>query len=298
MKDTAALKSVINLLQINENYLTTLPKEFKEWETELKSITAKDKKLEKQFNQLNELAAFMHNNIATIANTRKLLTKYYTKDTLDMSIDVQNNLIQFDTFISNLSDRSKVFDSLFININGMVDKKVLAKLTSTKQEAENLKVIREKMLGSIIIFAVTLGNEALLNTALNCNILNGFVLNNQLNAGLLNTGMTAKEGGNKLNIIFNSEAFNSIIHAKNLGAIYSAKDNLSAQALGCMNSVGLLELLNCKGLGVIELGNKFVFAINAKDNIGNNVNNSFEAITNNAKVFSKMNMFPDHLGAL
>ncbi|MFH0736317.1 MAG: hypothetical protein V1773_17445 [bacterium] len=297
LKDSTALLSVINLLQINENYLTTLPKEFKEWETSLKSITAKDEKLKEQFNQLNQLAVFMNNNISTIANTRKLLTKYYTKDTLDMSIDVQNDLIQFDTFITNLNERSKVFDSLFTNINGMVNEQVLAKLTSTKQEAEKLKEIREKMLGTIILCAVTLNNDVLLNTALSCTILNGFVLNKQLNGGYTAV-YGAKEGGNKLNVLLNSKALNGVLLNKNLGIIYTAKDNLSAQALECMNLGLVSDFFNCKSLGIIELDNKFVFAVNAKDNLGINAKNGLEAITNNAKVFCKMGMIPDHLAAL
>ncbi len=296
LKDTTALISVINLLQVNENYLASLPKEFKEWETSLKPIIAKDKKIAEQFNQLNQLAVFMNNNIATIKNTRILLTKYYTKDTLDMSIDVQNNLIQFDTFITNLNERSKVFDSLFTQINGMVNQKVLAKLTSTKQEAEKLKEIREKMLGSIIVFAVTLGNESLLNTSLSCTILNGAILNKQLNAAL--ACFNAKEGADKLNVLLNKDAFNSILQGKNLGYRYTGKDDLSAQALTCMNLGLVSDFFNCKNLGIIQLDNKFVFAVNAKDNLGIMAKNSLEAITNNAKVFCKMGMIPDHLAAL
>jgi len=253
LQDTSVLKSVINLLAVNETVLGKLPKDFKSWETSLKPTIAKDKKLEIQFNKLNELGLFLSNNLTTIKSTRELLTKYYTKDTVDMKIDVQNNLLQFDGFINALNEKSKVIDTLFLNLDGMIDKDKIKKLTSTKDEAEKLKEIREKMLGSMVVYGITCGVQTTLNTALNSTVLSFTAFNNQLNtytpfSWTYNAQINQRiPFSNKLGSIseyINQQVVSGFVHNK---ASLSLKD------------MAVSNIVNCKELGIIVVGNQYVF---------------------------------------
>ncbi len=229
LKDTTELKAAINALDSYGIFLVSMQNDLTEWETSLTKAKIKDQKFAKQVSELKQIAAFMGNNLKTVGETRGLLYKYYTKDTLDMSIDIQNNLIQFDNFITNLDEKSKTIDSLFLSLSDMITKNTLEKLTSAKEEIQTLKEVRERMLGTIVFYAYTTGNEARLNLALNSNVLNFVMLNNQLNnkVGLIQSiGMI--EIGSRGNLGSISEFINSKqVGAKDqLGTGFTAKDQL------------------------------------------------------------------------
>jgi len=266
LQDTASLKAVINLLVINETVIGKLPKEFKEWETALKPTIAKDKKLEIQFNKLNELGVYLTNNLTTIKSTRELLTKYYTKDTLDMKIDVQNNLIQFDAFITNLDEKSRVLDTLFVNLDGMIDIDKLKKLTSTKEEAEKLKEIREKMLGSMVMYAITCGIQTTLNTVLCSEVKFLPIFNQQLG----NMNPYSKQADNQLNTILNKDLFAN----KDLGI--RSKVDLNKLVYENKIDMAVSNIVNCKDLGIVYVGNQYyIGAVNNEAGISSRFNSFY-----------------------
>ena len=311
LQDTVSLKAVINLLAVNENVIEKLPKEFKEWETSLKGTLEKDKKLSLQFTKLNDFAVYLTNNISTIKSTRELLTKYFTKDTVDMKIDVQNNLIQFDAFINNLNEKSKVLDTLFLNLNGMIDKENLKKLNFSKEETGRLKEIREKMLGSMTIYAVTCGVQTTLNTVLNSKVLNLVLFNKELNSyvsplystsqlganrPIMNVASdkygvlapAAKETGNQLNFALNKEIFSGIEQPN------FSKIDLNSFVYSNKVDMTVSNILSCKELGIVSVGNQyFIGIINNKEAVG--FVDVVECYIVGAQALGKIKGFPDHL---
>jgi len=305
LQDTVALKSVINLLAVNENVIEKLPNKFKEWETSLKGTLDKNKELASQFSRLNDLAVFLNNNLTTIKSTKELLTKYYTKDTVDMKIDVQNNLIQFDGFITNLNERSKVLDTLFISLNGMIDKENLKKLTNTKEETEKLKEVREKMLGSMTIYAITCGVQTTLNTVLNSNVNNLAIFNKEVNSVVSPVWINSQLGANKP-IKGLSDWINSKLGATQLSFILS-KDIFAGIEVGNISKIDLNSIIQskqidmklsnilcCKDLGIVSVGNKyFIGATNNKDAVG--FVDVVECYIVGAQALGVLKGFPDHL---
>jgi len=277
LQDTSVLKSVINLLAVNETVLGKLPKDFKSWETSLKPTIAKDKKLEIQFNKLNELGLFLSNNLTTIKSTRELLTKYYTKDTVDMKIDVQNNLLQFDGFISALNEKSKVIDTLFLNLDGMIDKDRIKKLTSTKDEAEKLKEIREKMLGTMVAYGITCGFEFTLNTALNGVVLNLPIFSQQISSYI---PYSNRVSGKELSAILKKDVVSSDY------AIVSNKIGINSKASLNLKGIAVSNIVNCKDLGIIVVGGQYVIgAVNNQSTIDCT---PLESYVNGAKALNKI----------
>lgn len=272
IEDTTALRGVIISLRMYENYLTGLSNDFKEWENSLKNIDLDQEELNRQLDQLNQLAVFIDNNLTTVANTKELLEKYYSRDTTDMSIDVGNNLIQFSDFVTNLDQKAKAFDELFQNLNGLISEEELAKLSLTKEETETLKEVREKMLGGSCMLAYVMGNEERLNMALGSEVRNGVMLNRQLNntLGLIVILNNAPE---KLGAINNQEQLNIILNKDNLGTGYTASEQLQKnEQLGlfaineALNNKQLGSLFNTEALGITKsLDGVFVYS---KDNLG------------------------------
>lgn len=311
LQDTVSLKAVINLLAVNENVIEKLPKEFKEWESSLKETLNKDKKLASQFSKLNDLAVYLTNNISTIKSTRLLLTKYFTKDTVDMKIDVQNNLIQFDGFINNLNEKSKVLDTLFLSLNGIIDNENLKKLNYTKEETGRLKEIREKMLGSMTMYAITCGVQTTLNTVLNSKVNNMVIFNKELNSyvsplyatsqlggnmPILNVtsdkygvvAPAAKELGNQLNFVLSREIFSGI----EVGNI--SKVDLNSFVYSNKVDMTVSNILCCKDLGIVSVGNQFFLgAAKNKEAVG--FVDVVECYIVGAQSLGKIKGFPDHL---
>ncbi len=249
LKDTAALGNVINLLSLNANVLQKIPSDFENWEKSLQSILEKDKNLAIQFNHLNELSLFLRNNLSVISATRNLLIKYYKKETIDKSIDVENNLVQFSDFINSLSEKSKVLDTLFISLDGLLEKDKLAKLNTTKDETEKLKNVRERMLGTLVFYAVNFGVQSTLNVALNSKVINGILLNQVLNSY---TNISAQ---NQLNSMLNSE------YVHNGKVIAATNNQMNAVFSNKINGVELCNILNLKGMGIIIIANKYYVGV-------------------------------------
>jgi hypothetical protein len=274
LKDTAALNYTIGILDYYNVYMADLLNDFKEWESELKSTNIQDAKLQEQLKQLNLLTVFMNNNLSTVTQTRDLLYKYYTKDTLNMSVDIQNNLIQFDSFVANLSEKDKVIDSLFVNLNGLIEEKQLKLLANRKEQSELIKQVREKMLGSITFYSYFMGNESRLNFYVRNVVLDAVVLNRQFNAKLgsfvapvspSNTVGALKSKSDQLNLFFSKDAVNSLIQNKGEGIDYSNKEKLkgieiTAYVASAMQNTRLSRLMSIDNLGIIRSGEKFVFA--------------------------------------
>lgn len=263
LKDTTELKAAINALDSYGLFLSSMQNDLTEWETSLIKARIKDQKFAKQVLELKQIAAFMENNLKTVGETRELLYKYYTKDTLNMSIDIQNNLIQFDGFIANLDEKSKTIDSLFLDLTDMIENNRLEKLTSAKEEIETLKEVREKMLGTMIFFAYTTGNEARLNLALCSNVMNFAILNKQLNnkVGLMQKlGMIEIGSRGKLGTL--SQDLNSKqVGAKDqLGTGFTAKDELGLKArkdqLGLLGKDVLCSFFSREAMAFVASSNK------------------------------------------
>jgi hypothetical protein len=274
-----------------ENYLTGLSNDFKEWENSLKNIDLDQDELNRQLDQLNQLAVFIDNNLTTVANTKELLGKYYSRDTSDMSIDVGNNLIQFSDFVTNLDQKAKAFDELFQNLNGLISEEELAKLSLTKEETETLKEVREKMLGGSCMLALVMGNEERLNMVLSSEVLNGVILNRQLNntLGLLVILNSSQE---KFGAANNQEQLNCFLNKENLGTGFTAAEQLQKNdQLGlfainnALNNKQLGAILNTKALGITKsLNGVFVLA---KDNLGSSALSNASFLANqNLGVFS------------
>ncbi|MDZ7765747.1 MAG: hypothetical protein U5K00_15235 [Melioribacteraceae bacterium] len=286
IQDTTALRGVIISLQMYENYLIGLSNDFKEWESTLNKIDLDQDELNKQLDQLNQLAVFIDNNLTTVANTKELLEKYYSRDTTDMSVDVGNNLIQFSDFVTNLDQKAKVFDELFQNLNGLISEEELAKLSLSKEETESLKEVRDKMLGGSCMLAFVMGNEERLNMALGSEVLNGVILNRQLNntLGLLVLINIRENLGAK-----NQEQLN-FFNKENLGTGFTASEQLqNNEQLGlfaineALNNKQLGALFNTEALGITKsLDGVFVFA---KDNL-----ESTTSALNNASFLANQNL--------
>ena len=256
LKDTTVLKSTIEVLDSYHNYLTDFSNDISDWETSLKKMNLQDDELSKQLDELKSLSVFMNNNLITVAQTRELLNKYYTKDTLNLSVDLQNNIIQFGNFVQNLSEKDKVIDELFQNLSGIVAGDKLKLLTKTKEQADELIAVREKMLGGIFIFGYMLGNESRLDMALSSTVYDSRLLNIELNNKLSifwPLGSNAVEmNKEQLNGLFNRE----VVGLKNtsnesaLGPIvYTAKmaSELNGKTLGALLNLPKLGLWNKDG---------------------------------------------------
>jgi hypothetical protein len=279
LKDTAALNYTIGILDYYNTYLASLSNEFKEWESELKSTNIQDAKLQEQLKQLNLLTLFMNNNLSTVTQTRDLLYKYYTKDTLSMSVDIQNNLIQFDSFITNLSEKDKVIDSLFVNLNGLIEEKQLKLLVSTKEQSDLIKKVREKMLGSIMVYGYWMGNESRLDFALSNTVLDALILNRQLNATLNNiAGSNAVNAAwaktlqnvDQLSVFMSRNELSAVLKNNNISAVLANKDKLgsgidfpiiTATVAAAIQNRPLGRILNIELLGIVRSnGNRYAFS--------------------------------------
>lgn len=275
LKDTTALKIAIIALESYQEFLAGLNDDFNEWENALSKTKYKsNEKLTQQLQELKLLAQFMNNNLSTVSETQKLLYKYYTKDTLNMSIDIQNNLINFSTFLANLEEKGKVVDSLFVNLTGIIENKKLSLLADTKEKTNSIIEVREKMLGSIAAWGLAMGNEAKMNLALNSNVINSILLNRQLNNKLgpidIESTVESKEklgvitnfdhlavlNKEKLGTILNKEKLGTILNKEKFGPEYvvEAKDKLgtilSKEKLGYANSDKLNYVFSKSSLGL------------------------------------------------
>ncbi len=298
LKDTSALRNVINMLSLNANVLQKIPSDFENWENSLQSILDKDNNLAMQFNHLNELSLFLKNNLSIIAATRNLLIKYYKQETIDKSIDVENNLVQFSDFINNLSEKSKVLDTLFISLNGLLEKDKLAKINTTKDETEKLKNVRERMLGTIAFYAVNFGVQSTLNLALNSKVYNAVVLNQTLNSY---TNFSAQNqqlnsyvpvsAQNKLNLVLNSDYFYN-------GIEITAKNNeMNATIANKLSGVELSNMLKLKELGIIVVSNMYYVGVKDDSQVAKGIELGF-VYQNTAQSLGKIFSFPSHLAAL
>lgn len=301
LQDTTALKATIIALAQYETFLESLSGDFSEWEKKIKEVDTKE--FDKDLNELNSLVVYMNNNLKTVVNTRELLIKYYMKDNVDMTIDVENNLLEFSTFLTNLDKKSAVVDSLFIDLTGLVDDEKISLLSLTNEETEKLKVVREKMLGGIFILGYVMGNEEKLNMALSSNVMDAIVFNRELNnkLGLLGKeNLGKKMGKEELGVVHgkdelgyirkneelginkafyhNNEQLNHVFSKEKLGYIRS-KDNLSAnsnekldfitranEVVSAINNKPLGTYSNFEKLGLIFQANKYVFS---KENFSN-----------------------------
>ncbi len=287
LQDTTALKTTIVALAQYESILEDLNKDYKEFEKTIKEVD--NAELRGKLDELNSLGIYMKNNLNKVADTRELLMKYYTKDTVDMSIDIDNNLLEFGTFLVNLDKKSNVVDSLFADLNYILSEDESKMLSLTKEETEKLKVVREKMLSGIFIYGYVMGNEEKLNAALNSNIMDAIVFNKELNSKLSfsfgaqeKLGMWGKEklgfwGKEKLGLK-NTEQLSGFWNIEKLGAASGTlnREKLGDQALGVtflskelaakMNSEKLGMFMSNDALGISMQGNKYVFS---KDDLGN-----------------------------
>ncbi len=308
LQDTTALKSTIDVLDSYQKYYGSMDNEIKDWEKSLKKLSINEKKIDAQLKQLNLLAVYIDNNLSTVAGTRELLNKYYTKDTTDMSIDVQNNLIRFQDFTNNLEEKCNVIDSLFVNLNNIIDKNKLDQLVKTKKEAEELVKVREKMLGGIFFLAFTTGNEARLNMAFNSKIMNAQILNKQLNNALGPVLLIASKG--KLGAR-NMDKLNLFLSRESLGVLFSNAKNGKANLGNSMNAslaaalqgkkLGLF--LDKEKLGIQTKGNAVMFAnkslgLHNMKKLGNGfwAKGSFGAFANFARSLNMYISNKEHLG--
>ncbi|MBZ0181416.1 MAG: hypothetical protein K8F60_03085 [Melioribacteraceae bacterium] len=264
LQDSLALKNIIVSLQMYENFANTLADNYEEWSKEIKSTNLKNDKMTEQLKSLDELKIFVENNVQKVTDTKVLLLKYYVKDTLDMSIDVDNNLIEFSNFVENFDNKVKAVNDLFTNLDGMISKDNLAKLSLSKQEAEKLKEVREKMLSAIVFHALVRNNNESLNFIFSSFILNFDLLNNQLNNNFVGLFVASQE--NNLGAHSNAKLENAF------AAIFPARENIGTSAgtfnkenLGivALNKEQLNTLWNMNELKGIEIG--------ASENVNNTV---------------------------
>lgn len=264
LQDSLALKNIIVSLQMYENFANTLADNYEEWSKEIKSTNLKNDKMTEQLKSLDELKIFVENNVQKVTDTKVLLLKYYVKDTLDMSIDVDNNLIEFSNFVENFDNKVKAVNDLFTNLDGMISKDNLVKLSLSKQEAEKLIEVREKMLGAIVFHALVRNNNESLNFIFSSFILNFDLLNNQLNNNFVGLFVASQE--NNLGAHSNAKLENAF------AAIFPARENIGASAgtfnkenLGivALNKEQLNTLWNMNELKGIEIG--------ASENVNNTV---------------------------
>lgn len=265
LKDTAALGAAIQIFGRFEYYLSDFKSELTDWENSLVNLKIKNEKLGKQIFELKQLAQFMENNLQTVAETKTLLEKYYTKDTLDMTIDVENNLIHFQTFTDNLEEKSKVLDSLLVNLGDILEKDKINKIFKTKKEADALVAVREKMLAGIFIHAYMFGNEERLNSVLSSNVINstlsGIYITNKLSGIVFADDKLRALNKEKLNIIFSKDMYNRYYNKENLEGI-----EIGAAVNAALDNKPLGIILNLPELGIIIYTNKYVFS---KDKLGN-----------------------------
>lgn len=326
LQDTTALKNLIVSLQMYENFANTLANDFGEWSTSLKQTNLKNEKLTEQLKALDDLKQFVENNTEKVTNTKILLLKYFVKDTLDMSIDVENNLIEFSTFVAAFDKKADAVDELFKNLDGIIKDENLAKLSLTKEEAETLKEVREKMLGGIVYTAITMNNNERLNAALNSTVLNIRYLNRQLNNNLLGLFISSNAKNNlglhsnvklenalqgiypyakeKLGYFANQEQLNFCFNKEKLGGIEWGS-NVMENYAASFNNKALGKLFNTEALGIVMRNNEYVFSkeqlglyskdklgFYAKDNLGQIFYSTegLQAFTNYARTFNAFRM--------
>lgn len=327
LQDSSALKNVIISLQMYENFTNTLADNFDEWSTTLKKINLKEKNLAEQLKALDDLKIFVENNIEKVTNTKVLLLKYLVKDTLDRSIDIDNNLIEFSSFVENFDKKATAVDDLFKNLNGIIKDENLAMLSLTKKEAESLKEVREKMLGGIIFTAITMNNSDRLNAAMGSTVMNIVALNRQLNNNLI--GLFVSSNANKslgsfsnaklesalLGLMpvmakdklaaLNKEQLNVGFFNKELLSGIELESNVIGNYAAAFNNKTLGAVFNTSELGVIIKNNEYVFSkenlgMNSKDQLGmlakENLgtalfsNEGLKIIANYAQTFNAFNL--------
>lgn len=305
LNDTTALKLTIIAIDSYQDFLAGLNDDFNEWENALSKTKYKtNEKLTQQLQELKSLAQFMKNNLSAVSETRELLYKYYTKDTLNMSIDIQNNLINFSTFLTNLEEKGKVVDSLFVNLTGIIENKKLSLLADTKEKTNAIIEVREKMLGSIAAWSLAMGNEARMNLALNSNVISFIVLNRQLNNKLGPIVIeSVVESKDKIGTILNKEKLGTILNKEKLGFVNKEKlgvansdqlnfifsksslglktadvqknrDDLgpivyTASVVAAINNKKLGTILNKEGIGIVASKDNYVFSKQGIGVIGN-----------------------------
>lgn len=296
LQDTTALKNVIISLQMYENFANTLAKDYDEWSSSLKQVSLNSEQLNEQLKTLDDLKHFVDNNIEKVTDTKVLLLKYFIKDTVDMTIDVENNLIEFSTFVTNFDKKADAADQLFKNLDGIIKEENLAKLSLTKEEAETLKEVREKMLGGIVFTAMTMNNSDRLNLALGSTVLNIRYLNRQLNNNLLGLivlinskenlgihnnvklenalagiGAFAKQELGSA-VIFNKDQLNGLFNKGLLGGV-ELEANILGNNASAFNNKALGRIFNTENLGIVLRDKQYVFSQEklgawAKENLG------------------------------
>jgi len=287
LQDTSALKATIVALAQYESFLEGMNADYGDFGKTLKEID--DAEMNANLDELNSLVLYMKNNLNTVVNTRELLVEYYTKDTVDMSIDVENNLIEFGTFLANLEKKSSVVDSLFVDLNGMLDESKAELLTLTQEETDKLKAVREKMLAGIFVSAYLGNNEAKLNFVLHSNIIDAMAFNRALNNKLGSIGAFAHEklgmfnkeklgfwgkeelgihNMDQLNVLLNADKLGfgaGTLNREKLGGKTLAGSVLSKELAASMKNKMFGSVCNIEKLGLKVKTNKYVFS---KDNLG------------------------------
>jgi hypothetical protein len=203
-------------------------------------------------------------------------------------------LIEFSTFVVNFDKKANAVDELFKNLDGIIKEENLAKLSLTKEEAETLKEVREKMLGGIVFTAVTMQNNDRLNMVLGSKILNLHLLNLTFNNNFLGSFISsnAKENlgyhsnvklDNAMQAIYpGAKEKLGLVNNKQLNSIFLNKEQLSGTELesnvignyaSAFNNQQLGIHFNKEALGIVLRDKQYVFSQEqlgylAKDQLG------------------------------
>jgi hypothetical protein len=161
----------------------------------------------------------------------------------------------------------------------MLDDNRLKLLTSTKEQSDLIKKVREKMLGSIIFYAYTMGNESRLDFALGNTVLDAMVLNRQLNATLSNivssktvNAAWAKtlQNVDQLSLFFSRNELSAVLKNNDISAVLTNKDKLgsgidfpiiTATVAAAIQNQPLGRILNIELLGIVRSsGDRYAFS--------------------------------------
>ncbi len=301
VKDTAALSATIKSLDFYKAFYTDLSADIKSWESSLSKAGVKDEKMVSQIKELGGLASFLDNNLKSVDEISSILRKFQTKEIAEDKFDIQNNLMNFGNFISNLNEKDKVIDSLFVNLNGYMDDAKLSKLVSSKEQANELKNVREKMLGEGFTNSYLMGNGEKLNLYMNSTIQNSALLSQVLfnkMVGLVNSQSfgnkeqlqlkNASASENLAGITFCSKILNasSFVQAKNQNNVSLDMVIKSSEFNQAFKNKPLGLILNTEQLGLHRNGSisEWINLTANKEQLG------FSHLANVPQVFSNSSL--------
>jgi len=227
LNNPEAMKATVETLEFYHNYLAAFSSEVAECQQEMAGLEAGSNTLAREIQGLNDLNSFLDNNLETVAATQRMLADYQNGAKSGNPGDIDNHLIQFGDFATNLTEKDKALDAAFKALDQSIDREALSDAAEIDAETQKLVNVRERMLGMLCLHSNALGNEERLQTLWGTEVLNMLAFNDSLNVffgkitgskvGLKHSKVEAVS----LNLLLSQEAMNFLASNEQLGVFGS-----------------------------------------------------------------------------